>query len=218
MYLKFDGLRAHLKNGFNIYFSQNLINKMKKKTQNKLKQRRIGLVVAVVLILALGILSYLSPQLQVITNTQSSTTSVYQPANCGDLQISVNSVREAAAYYRFGIQKPATSNYKFVILSLTVTNKGNAAKDFSGFRLNLETNDNTTYSPTQFNSIEKITLQDNSIINYNCDELALASISRLVLGAGESATGCKIYLTLNNLNPVSLLLYDTSGLKCTVKI
>jgi len=137
--------------------------------------------------------------------------------NCEDLQISINSIKEAIAYYRFDILIPAPSDYKFEIINLTVTNKGNATKDFSGHRLELLA-DGATHMAFSFSEIEKITLLDNSTTDYNCRESRFASIYRLELNAGESSTGCKIFRMLKDSEPVSISVYDLEGLKCTIQL
>lgn len=186
------------------------IAKKKRKNQKK----NILIAAAVIVIAGIFLLTY-GPGYNPGGNQSSLPTN---PANCGDLQINVNSFKEAIAYYRFGIPQPSSDNYKFEIFDLTVVNKGTATEDFSGFRLNLRTNDGAVYIPKEFTSIEKITLPDNTTMDYACNELALASASRLILNPGESANGCKIYLILNTQTPSSFSIYDTSGLKCTIQI
>ncbi len=145
------------------------------------------------------------------------TTTIFQQHNCGDLQIDVNSVKEAVNYYRYGFQKPAPSNHKFAILNLTVTNKAGATKDFSGYRISLLAG-SSSYIPMTFNEIENITLTDYRMINYNCRESELAYISRFELGAGESATGCKIFQILSDSSPASISIYEVETLKCVINL
>lgn len=186
----------------------------KNKSKIKNQQKIVFLAIAAIAAIAGVFLLFYSPSYT--TSNQSSLPTM--PASCGNLQVSVNSVQEATAYYRYGIAKPASNNYKFEIFDLTATNIGSSTKDFSGFKLNLQTSDGTSYLPTEFSSIEKITLLDNTTVNNSCSELALASASRLVLNSGQSASGCKIYQILSSQKPALFWLYDTSGLRCEIQI
>jgi len=187
--------------------------------KRKLKKKTNVSVIFILIILAIVIIIiFISPVKMIIPNaTTPETGPSVKRWNCGDIQIDVNSVKEAISYTRFGVLRPAPPDSKFEVFSLTVTNKGTGTKDLSGYRLGLLA-DGTSYSPVLFSSIEKITLLDGSSIIYDspCRESKLASISRLVLGAGESETGCKIFQILRDLKPKSLNFYDLSGLKCSV--
>lgn len=149
--------------------------------RHKKKENRMKLwlgIAAAVIIIVIAISSFGG---QNILNTVSNPSQTSTSYNCGELQVDINSMQEAVAYYRYGIVKPAGTNYKFEIIDMKVTNNANAFADLSGYRLKLVASDGSLYAPTQFNSIEKITLADNSVINDNCSELALASISRFGL-------------------------------------
>ena len=137
--------------------------------------------------------------------------------NCGDLQIDINSMKEASSYTKFGIDKPAPSDYKYEVLSFTVTNKGSVTKDFSGYRLDLVA-DSTKFIPVTFSNIEKISLVGGSSIDYACNESKIASVYRLVLDPGESETGCKIFQVLEDLVPASMNLYNLTVSQCSVKL
>lgn len=190
----------------------------KKRTQKKQKKDiRIMLLAVTVLAVAIVAAAIFSFRQNNFLNTTSSPPQNYN-YNCGELQVDINSMKEAASYYRYGIQKPAGANFKFEIIDMKVTNNANIFEDLSGFRMKLVASDGSSYAPTQFNSIEKITLADNSVIDYSCSELALASVSRFGLNALQSTGGCKIFLMLSNLLPASLQIYDTSGLKCTISL
>lgn len=154
---------------------------------------------------------------QTSTTTFSLPSGVIERWNCGNMQIDLNAVKEAIGYYRFGLQRPASTGYKFEILTLTIINKADVTKEFSGYRVQL-TAGGSTYTPLSFNNIESITLQDQSTINYSCNELALASISRFELNSGESSTGCKIFQILSDSQPSSISIYNTSGLICTIQV
>jgi hypothetical protein len=173
----------------------------------------VGIILVAVAI-AVGIFSFGAK------NFPSLITSPNPPQlyNCGELQIDVNSMKEATAYYRFGIPKPSGTDHKFEILDMKVTNNANAFEDLSGFRLKLVADNGNSYAPTQFNSIEKITLIDSSVIDYSCSELGLASISQFGLNSTQSAEGCKIFLVLTSLTPASLEVYNVTGLKCAVPL
>jgi hypothetical protein len=185
----------------------------KQKKENRRIDILLGIILAVVVIAVLTL--SLNPN-----NLLNLFPIVHQKYNynCGELQIDINSMKEAAAYYRYGIQKPAGANYKFEILGMKVTNNAPAYEDLSGFRLKLIANDGSVFTSTQFSSIEKITLADNTEENYSCSELPIASISQFGLNSTQSAEGCKIFLMLNNLTPSSLQVYNSTGLKCTLSL
>jgi hypothetical protein len=188
----------------------------KKKEKSKFRLILISLVL-VTIILSLCYIFAKKSILELVKPGITTTTLYIRQSNCGDLHVSIDSIKEAIAYYRFGIQKPAAENYKFEIMKITVTNVDDVSKDFSGYRLQLVAG-NKSYSPVIFHSIEKITQMDNSVIDYSCDELSLAYISRFELGAGESSTGCKIFRIQDDAIPVLLLIYNTTGLKCSIRV
>jgi len=195
-----------------------LKRRAKRKAKPKVKPNTIILVLLAVIVLVAVI--YFLFEKGIIPSSiipSDGVTPTVTQWNCEDMQIDVNSIKEAINYYRFGIARPATENFKFEILNLTVTNKANVTKDFSGHRMELLA-DNVSYIPVTFNEIEKITLIDNSVLDYPCRELALASISRFELNAGESSTGCKIFTILEDLSPTLLSIYNTTGLKCSIQI
>ena len=179
-----------------------------------------GIFILVVLVIAIIAIFLFSP-VKIPTEPGETPSGGTGPGgsqwNCGDMQIDLNSVKEAVSYTRFGIIRPASSDSKFEILKLTITNKGTTVKDFSGYRLQIIA-DSSSYSPVSFSSIEKITLLDGSTIDYSCSEAKIASISRLTLQPGGSETGCKIFQVLKTLRPASLNLYDLSGLKCSIEL
>lgn len=180
--------------------------------KNKKKLSRMQMIagVAVVAIIIATLALSFNPN---VLQNQISSASQY---NCGTLQINIQYMKEAIAYYRNGISKPSGTNYKYEIIDMSTTNYANSFQDLSGYRLKLVANDGTVIAPTQFGSIEKITYGDNTAVDFNCTELALASISRFGLNASQSARGCKIFLMLSNLTPASLQVYNVTGLQCTV--
>jgi len=197
---------------------------MKKEDKKERKTKLDLRVIAIVVVVALIVLLYFSPSeevpfIDILSKRTTTTTSpvTHQPGKCGDLQIEINSMQEAISYYRFGIQRPAMENSKYLIIDMTVTNKAETTKDFSGYRVELVAG-SESYIPLRFNEIEKITLIDNSIVDYSCVELPLAYISRFEMNAGSSMTGCKIFQTLKGVESEFLYLYDLEGLKCTIQI
>ena|GEM_PF-3459024 len=143
----------------------------------------------------------------------TTTSTIYLQSICDVLEINVNTMMEAANYYRFGIQKPALQGSKFIVLNLTVVNTGDTHRDFSGYRIELQA-DNRTYIPLRFDDIERLTLSDSSVIDYSCEELKMAYPSRFELDTGGSATGCKIFQILEDLEPKWLTFFTIEGLKC----
>jgi len=137
--------------------------------------------------------------------------------NCADMQIDVTSVKEASAYFRYGLQRNAPPGYVFQMLAMTVTNKAGTTQDFSGYRMELSAG-GKTYIPSIFNNVEKIIPVGGAATDLSCSELTLASISRLVLESGQSSSGCKIFQVLQDAEPTSLAIYDTTGLKCTIQL
>jgi hypothetical protein len=202
-----------------IIFSGKLKRKAKQRAKQRAKRKANPILVFLILAIAISAIFYFIPAGKIGGRTTSTSLSGTTSGqwNCGDMQIDINSIKEAAGYYRFGIQKPAAEGYKFEVLSLAVANKADAAKDFSGYRIQLIAG-SKAYMPVAFSEIEKIVLMDKSTIDYSCEELKLASISRFELGAGESSTGCKIFQMLKDYQPTSLAIYDAVGLKCTVQI
>lgn len=189
---------------------------MKRKVKPKAKPGVIFLVILAVIVL-IAIFYFLTGGELDLQPSGNFTPNVSQQWNCGDMRIDLNSIKEALYYYRFGIQRSATENYKFETLNLTVTNKANVTKDFSGHRMELIA-DSKTSIPVIFNEMERITLIDNSTIDYTCRELALASVSRFELNAGESSTGCKIFRVLKDSSPTSLSVYSSTDLICTIQL
>jgi hypothetical protein len=189
--------------------------KRKQNQRRKQKKNRRTLLIGIILTVVIITVLVLSLNQNNFLNIFSNATQNY---NCDELQIDINSMKEAAAYYRYGIQKPAGANYKFEILGMKITNNAPAYEDLSGFRLKLIANDGSVFTSTQFNSIEKITLADNTEENFTCSELPLASISHFGLNSTQSAEGCKIFLMLSNLTPSSLQVYNFTGLKCTLSL
>jgi hypothetical protein len=191
---------------------------MKRPRKRLWKIKTISIPLIALAAVALVALSYIFlNENAIVPGITTTTTTIFKQQDCGDLQIDVNSVKEAVNYYRYGFQKPAQSNHKFVILNLTVTNKVGVAKDFSGYRINLLAG-NSSYIPMIFNEIESITLTDNRVINYNCRESDLAYISRFELGAYESSTGCKIFQILSGSSPASISIYEVETLKCVINL
>lgn len=188
-------------------------HKRKKKASNIF----ILLVLAAVLIAILFLFQVKQP-----TTPEGETPGGELPSggqtNCGDLQIDINSIKEAESYTRGTLENPALQDNKFVILNMTVTNKGDLSKDFSGYSLSLKANGNN-YSPRQpFSKIDKITLLDGTTINYFCTENKLASLSRLVLGAEESESGCKIFQVSESSITKSISIYQQKVLKCVIQL
>lgn len=181
------------------------------------KNRRIDILLGIILTIVIITVLILSLNPNNLLNLFPIAHQNYN-YNCGELQIDVNSMMEATAYYRYGIQKPAGANYKFEILGMKITNNAPAFEDLSGFRLKLVANEGSVYTSTPFNSIEKITLADNTEENYTCNELPIASISQFGLNSTQSAEGCKIFLMLSSLTPASLQIYNFTGLKCTLPL
>jgi len=184
-----------------------------KKSQNN-KNLTIASVLILVVILAVAGF-YLSPKGETPSTTVTNPTVAQW--NCGELQVVINSVIEASGYYRNDSLKPAVTDYKFEILDITVTNEGTTTDDLSGGRIILLSG-NSTYSPQGFSHIERIVLPDNSITAYDCRELNLSSVSRFVLGAGESSRGCKIFQVLKDSDPISFSVYELDKLKCTIPV
>lgn len=172
-------------------------------------------IIAVIVVIAIGVFSFGQKNIQDIISNAGNPSN---QNNCGELQIDIGSMKEAVAYYRFGLPKPSGTGYKFEVLGMKVTNNAKAFEDLSGFRMKLVTDNGNSYVPTQFNSIEKITLTDNSVVDYSCNELGLASISQFGLDSMQYAEGCKIFLVLNDRTPDSLQLYNVTGLKCTIPL
>lgn len=223
---------------------KNKRNRMKMRKTKSRKQNRKGVkearkdmklsnidpivwVVAVMLFLSTIIYLYVSGQLTGsgrYTNIEDKTTTTNPfalPANCGYMQVEVDTIIEASSYYRFGIQRPALENGKFVILQMTVENMASTQKDFSGYRLELNAGDGSyegVYIPLTFNDIEGVTLLDDTFSDYACEELPLAHVSRLELEPGEKMTGCKIFQVVEGLEPKSLSIYDLEGTLCRVLI
>ena len=189
--------------------------KRRKKTPNLF----IFLIVVAVLI-AIFFLPSVRENIGDMEDTGPSETtepSTEKEVNCGDLQIDLDSIKEAMSYTRSGLVKPAVRDFKFLILDLTVTNKGDFSKDFSGHKLRL-TADGGSYIPFSFSKIDKITLLDDSTIDYVCAENKLASISRIVLEAEESERGCKIFQVPENSTAKSLSVYHLERLKCVIQL
>lgn len=186
----------------------------------KKKTSSLGVVVLLVVAMAIIAIFYISPNTPEPApgaGTPGGTNTSGEVLDCGDLQIDINSVKEATAYIRFGISRPAPEDSKFEILNLTLTNKGIETRDFSGYRLELLA-DSTSYISTSFSNIEKITLLDGPTADYPCRESKIASVSRLTLGPGESETGCKVFQILKSLEPASIKLSNLAGYKCSVKL
>lgn len=187
-------------------------HKRKKKASNIF----ILLVLAAVLIAILFLFQVKQP-----TTPEGETPGGELPSggqtNCGDLQIDINSIKEATSYTRGTLVKPAIQDFKFLILDLTVTNKGDFSKDFSGYRIRL-TADGSGYTPLSFSKIDKVTLLNDLTIDYVCEENKLASISRLVLAGGESESGCKVFQIPETSIAKSLSVYKQEVLKCVIQL
>lgn len=196
------------------------MKKGKRKPKKKKVKTELYILPLVAIALTLIFLFYvLSIESQIITpeeeGTQPSIPS--KPWNCGDLQIDIHSVREANSYSRFGILTPSLEDYKFVILNLTATNKGNEIKEYVGYRLDLIDGDGRSYKSITFSKVESI-IFNNVTSDYYCEESVLASVSRPKLSPGQSIVGCKMFQILKTSQPDSLLVYDLVGLKCTIKV
>ena len=183
------------------------------------RAKDIGLMLGLFIVLAAAVVlavQYLItpsgiPQVPGSTGT-TGVTSIW---NCADMQIDVTWTKEASAYFKYGIQRNAPPDYVFQMLSMTVTNKASTTQDFSGYRVLLSAGGNA-YIPIIFSSIDKIIPVDSSETDYGCKELALASVSRLVLDPGQSSSGCKIFQVPQGARPASLQIHDPNGLKCTI--
>ena len=195
--------------------------KSKKSRRMPKRKKKVPTLFIVVVVAAALITIFLFSSVRQPTMGDSGTAGTGEPSteknNCVDLQIDIDSVKEATSYTRGTLVKPAVQGLKFLILDLTVTNKGDSSKDFSGYKLRL-TADVNSYGPVSFSRIDKITLLDNSAIDYICSENRLASISRLELGAGESETGCKIFQVPEDSAAKSLSVYKLERLKCVIRL
>jgi hypothetical protein len=153
------------------------------------------------------------------TETVTTTTTMppYGESICGDLDLKIDTTIEALAYERFGLKSSATEENKFVILRITAKNEAGSAMDFSGYRMEL-TASGETYIPMIFNDFEGLTLMDDTVSDYTCDELALAHVSRFELDAQQSVTGCKMFRVLRDAEPESLSLYGLTGMLCIIDL
>ena len=187
----------------------------------KPKKRRKDSRLMLVLMAALGVVALAAASLLSSSGLPQPQSPGYNGAtskwNCADMQIDVTSVKEASAYFRYGLQRNAPPGYVFQMLAMTVTNKAGMTQDFSGYRMELSAG-GRTYIPSIFNNVEKIIPVGGAATDLSCSELALASISRLVLDSGQSSSGCKIFQVLQDAQPTSLAIYDTTGLKCTIQL
>lgn len=192
---------------------------MRKKTKRKRKNLNlfILLIFVAVLMIFFSFSTLRRPTIQDISKPEEQETPIEEQINCEDLQIDVNSINEAMSYIRSTLIKPAVQDFKFIILDLTVTNKDNSSKDFSGHRLRLAA-DGSEYAPLYFSKIDKITLLNNETIDYACIENKLASISRLMLEAAESESGCKIFQVPETSTASSLSVYQLESLKCVIQL
>lgn len=191
---------------------------MASEKKNYLGKNFLIIAALTVIIIAITIaVIYSSPPTQTAP-TASTTTNSFSQGNCGDIQISINSMVQANGYYnKFGDLNPASSNYSFEIMDLTFQNLGSTTQDLSGHKLEM-TAGNSTYIPFEFSQMTKLVLPDNSVTAFDCNELNISSGSRFVLSPGQSDRGCKAYQILNGQIPVSLSLFDSSSnLKCTIQ-
>lgn len=188
----------------------------KRGTKRKVYDKKIILSLVVGLIVIAVVAIYFTQNRSLTQNPNYNPNANLR--SCDNLQIVVNSMREASAYYRYGYIKVAPTSYKFEILDLTVTNTGSYQGDFSGYRLALNASDGSSAIPVQFFSFEKMVLLDNSTFDFSCNETNLASSSRFVLNSGQSSNGCKIFSILSGSSPSFLSVYNVSGLKCIISL
>lgn len=143
---------------------------------------------------------------------------VTQTATCGNLEIGIDFEKEAKAFYTRGYLRPALEGLKLLFYELTATNKGQESREFAGYRINLLDQNRNRYNIQPMGNIEKITLTNGVIEDFTCDELALASASRITLAPGESTAGCKMFQIPDSAKPASLEVYELENLKCSIPI
>jgi len=148
----------------------------------------------------------------------TTTTVPAAPGACENLQVGVDATLQASTYFRYGLPNTALQGNVFEILRMTVTNQAGTTLDFSGYTMSL-TAGGKNYTVFTFFDIERITPVGRTDVGYPCNELALASSSRLVLSAGQEASGCKMFQIPQDARPDALSLYDSSGMKlCTIPL
>lgn len=177
-----------------------------------------GVVLATVIYFYLSTSFVGQNQTPVRDSTATTTTvPIYPRGECGDLRLTVDTMIEATEYHRYGIPSSATEGNKFVILKITATNEANTRQDFSGYRMEL-TAGGETYIPRIFNEIDQVTLLDDTVSDYACDELKLAHVSRFELNPHQTVTGCKMFRIVRTATAESISIYGLEGVECEITI
>lgn len=140
--------------------------------------------------------------------------------NCGDLDLDIQETIEAVSYSKSGVSRPANPDSKYLVMLISVKNMLFEEKDYSGYRMELTGTEGETYIATSFSRVERLTLYGDSgtEMEYACEELPLASLSRAVMQGREEVTGCKMFHVLEDFEPESITVSDLDGEICTIEV
>lgn len=196
-----------------------LAKRRKRVRKEKFDQRFVIIlaILAIVSILYLGSKGTETTQGKILPPTTVPII-VTQTATCGNLGIGIDFEKEAASFYTRGYLRPAPEGLKLLFYEMTATNKGQESREFAGYRINLLDQNGNRYNIQPMGNIEKITLTNGVTEDFACDELAIASASRVTLYPGESATGCKMFQIPYSAMPASIQVYELENLKCSIPI